>query len=116
MKIISPISYLSRLRRHIMPILVWLSVLACVVGLFTRRTQRFEVLGIAQGQVRQIAANCSGRLKSVPVQLFEKVNLGQPVAVVDTILDNEQPRHRTAVEQQRRLPGDHDVDQSNHQE
>jgi len=89
---ISPISYLSRLRRHILPVLVWLSVLACVVGLFTRRTQRFEVLGIAQGQVRQIAANCSGRLKSVHVQLFEKVDLEQLVAVVDTILDNEQPR------------------------
>lgn len=86
------ISSLSPLRRHILPILVWLSVLACVVGLFSRRTQRFEVLGIAQGQVRQIAANCSGRLKSIQVQLFENVTLGQPVAVVDTILDNEQPR------------------------
>ncbi|HUU17517.1 MAG TPA: HlyD family efflux transporter periplasmic adaptor subunit [Sedimentisphaerales bacterium] len=94
MKIISPISYLSRLRRHLLPILVWLSVVACVVGLFTRRSRRFEVLGIAQGQVRQIAANCTGRLKSVPVQLFEQVSLGQPVAVVDTIVDNEQPRTR----------------------
>ncbi len=92
MKMISPTSYLSRLRRHILPILVWLSVVACVVGLFSRRSRRFEVLGIAQGQVRQIAANCTGRLKSVPVQLFEQVSLGQPVAVVDTILDNEQPR------------------------
>lgn len=89
---ISFTSYLSRLRRHILPILVWLSVVACVVGLFTRRSQHFEVLGIAQGQVRQIAANCRGRLKSVPVQLFEQVSLGQPVAVVDTIIDNEQPR------------------------
>ena len=89
---ISPTSYLFRLRRHILPILVWLSVVAAVVGLFTRRSQRFEVLGIAQGQVRQIASNCTGRLKSVSVQLFEEVSLGQPVAVVDTILDNEQPR------------------------
>ena len=92
MKIISPISYLSRLRRHILPILVWLGVVACVVGLFNRRSQRFEVLGIAQGQVRQIAANCTGRLKSIPVQLFDQVSLGQPVAVVDTILDNEHPQ------------------------
>jgi multidrug resistance efflux pump len=89
---ISPISYFSRLRRHIPPILVWLSVLAVVVGLFTRRSQRFEVLGIAQGEVRQISTSCTGRLKSVSVQLFEEVSLGQPVAVVDTILDNEQPR------------------------
>ncbi|MBW7990384.1 MAG: HlyD family efflux transporter periplasmic adaptor subunit [Planctomycetes bacterium] len=92
MKIISPTSFLSRLRRHILPILVWLSVVACVVGLFTRRSQRFEVMGIAQGQVRQIAANCPGRLTSMPVQLFDQVSLGQPVAIVDTILDNEQPQ------------------------
>ena len=92
MKIISPTNFLSRLRRHILPILVWLSVVACVAGLFTRRSQRFEVLGIAQGQVRQIAANCTGRLTSMPVQLFDQVSLGQPVAVVDTILDNEQPQ------------------------
>ena len=92
MKIISPTSFLSRLRRHILPILVWLIVVACVVGLFARRTQRFEVMGIAQGQVRQIAANCTGRLTSMPVQLFDQVNLGQPVAVVNTILDNEQPQ------------------------
>lgn len=92
MKTLSPISYLSRLRRHILSILVWLCVVACVVVLFTRRSQRFEVVGIAQGQVRQIAANCTGRLKSIPVQLFDQVSLGQPVAVVDTIVDNEQPQ------------------------
>ena len=92
MKTISPTSYLSRLRRHFMPILVWLCVVACVVVLFSRRSQRFEVLGIAKGQVRQIAANCTGRLKSMPVQLFDQVSLGQPVAVVDTIPDNEQPQ------------------------
>ena len=92
MKIISPISYLSRLRRHLLPILVWLSVLAAVVGLFTRRSQRFEVVGIARGQVRQIAVNCPARLKSVHVQLFENVKRGQTVAVVNTVLDNEQPR------------------------
>jgi len=71
---------------------VWLSVLAAVVGLFTRRSQRFEVVGIARGQVRQIAVNCPARLKSVHVQLFENVKRGQTVAVVNTVLDNEQPR------------------------
>ncbi len=92
MKMISPISYLSRLRRHIIPILVWLSVVACVVGLFTRRSQRFEIVGIARGQVRQIAVNCPARLKTIHVQLFENVKKGQTVAVVNTVLDNEQPR------------------------
>ena len=92
MKIMSPTSYLSRLRRHILPILVWLCTVACIAVLFTRRSQRFEVLGIAQGQVRQIAASCTGRLTKIPVQLFDQVRLGQEVAVVDTILDNEQSK------------------------
>jgi len=92
MKIISLISYLSRLRRHILPILVWLFAVTCVVGLFTRRSQRFEVVGIARGQVRQIAVNCPARLKTVHVQLFDSVKKGQTVAVVNTVLDNEQPR------------------------
>ncbi|MFB0554566.1 MAG: HlyD family secretion protein [Phycisphaerae bacterium] len=92
MKMISLISCLSRLRRHILPILVWLCTVTCVVGLFTRRSQRFEVVGIARGQVRQIAVNCPARLKTVHVQLFENVKKGQTVAVVNTVLDNEQPR------------------------
>jgi multidrug resistance efflux pump len=92
MKMISSISFLFGLRRHLVPVLVWLSAVVCVVVLFNRRSERFEVLGIARGQVRQIATNCTGRLKSVHVQLFENVSLGQTVAVVDTIIDNEQPR------------------------
>ncbi len=92
MKMIILISYLSRLRRHILPILVWLCALAAVVGLFTRRSHRFEVVGIARGQVRQIAVNCPARLKTVHVQLFENVKKGQTLAVVNTVLDNEQPR------------------------
>jgi multidrug resistance efflux pump len=57
--------------------------------LFHHRSQRFEVLGIAQGQVRQVAATCAGRLKNVPVELFQKVKKGDPVAVIDTVLDDE---------------------------
>jgi len=75
---------------HLLPVLVWLGAIACVIGLFSWRSQRFEVLGIAQGQVHQIAASCTGRLKSVPVNLFEQVEVGQTLAVLDTILDNEQ--------------------------
>ena len=89
MKKTSSRSYLFALRPHFLPVLVWLGAVAAVVAMFHHRSQRFEVIGIARGQVRQIAANCTGRLKSVPVQLFEKVSVGDTVAVVDTILDNE---------------------------
>ncbi len=75
---------------HIVPVLVWLGAVAGVVGLFHQRSKRFEIVGIAQGQVRQVAASCTARVTSVSVQLFEHVKAGQTVAVVDTLLDNEQ--------------------------
>ena len=81
-----------RLRPHLLPIVVWLIALGCVGVLFSRRTQRFEVLGIAEGQVYQVATNCPARITEVSVQLFDTVTKGQTVAVVNTVLDNEQPR------------------------
>lgn len=83
-------SHLSgRLRPHILPVLIWLAAAVGTGVLFHHRSQRFEILGIAQGNVREIAATCTGRLKSVPVQLFEEVRKGDVVAVIDTVLDNE---------------------------
>ncbi len=79
----------GRVRIHILPVLVWLGAVAAVVVLFRHRAQRFEVLGLARGRVHQVAANCAGRLKEVPVELFDKVRGGQTLAVIDTILDNE---------------------------
>lgn len=72
-----------------MPVLVWLAVVAAVAALFYHRSQRFELLGMAQGEVREIAATCAGRLKSVPVKLFQEVRKGDVLAVIDTVLDNE---------------------------
>ncbi|MHC4069682.1 MAG: HlyD family secretion protein [Planctomycetota bacterium] len=82
-------SRLGRFRQHAVPVFVWFCALACAIVLFQRRAQRFEVLGIAQGQVRQVAATCSGRLINVPVQLFQKVKEGDVVAIIDTVLDDE---------------------------
>lgn len=75
---------------HLVPVLVWLGTLACVIWLFHHRAQRFEVVGIARGQVREVAASSGARIKEISVDLFEPVQAGQTVAVVDTILDNEQ--------------------------
>ena len=80
---------LSNLRLHVMPVLVWLMAIACVAVLFRRHSQRFEILGMAQGQVRQVASTCTGRLKSVPLELFQEVKKGDVVAVLDIVLDNE---------------------------
>jgi multidrug resistance efflux pump len=92
MKRINLRNYPFRLRLHLLPILVWLGALACVIGLFTRRSQRFEIIGMARSPVVHISVNCPAKLKTVQVKLFEKVKKGQTVAVVDTVLDNEQPR------------------------
>ena len=87
-------TFLSRLRLHVLPVLVWLGAVGCVVVLFARRSERFEVLGIAQGQVRQIAATCPARLNNVAVKLFDKVTEGQTLAVLNSVLDDEQPREQ----------------------
>jgi multidrug resistance efflux pump len=79
----------GRLRTHLLPVLIWAGAVVCVVVLFQRRAERFEVMGLAQGRVHQVAATCAGRLKDVPVQLFEQVSQGQTLAVIDTVLDNE---------------------------
>ena len=78
------------LLHHLVPVVVWLGALGGVVGLFQRQAQRFEVVGIARGEVRQVAVSSAGRIKEVRVELFEPVQAGQTLAVVDTILDNEQ--------------------------
>jgi multidrug resistance efflux pump len=92
MKRISLKNYPFRLRLHLLPILVWLGAVACVIGLFTRRSQRFEIVGMARSPVLHVSVNCAARLRSVPVKLFENVTKGQTVAIVNTVLDNEQPR------------------------
>lgn len=79
----------GRLRVHVISFLVWLAAVACVVALFRHRTARFELVGLAQGKIYQVAANCDGRLEKVSVQLFDKVSQGQELVTVNTILDNE---------------------------
>ncbi|OHB65102.1 MAG: hypothetical protein A2Y77_00430 [Planctomycetes bacterium RBG_13_62_9] len=76
--------------RHMVPVVVWLGTVACVVGLFHQRAQRFEIVGIARGEVRQVAMSSTGRIRSISVALYQPVTVGQKLAVVDTILDNEQ--------------------------
>jgi len=83
---------LAGLRIHLLPFVVWMGAIACVVVLFSHRSRRYEVLGIAQGPIHQLAATCDGRLKNVGVELFDEVKQGQVLAVIDGVLDNERPR------------------------
>jgi multidrug resistance efflux pump len=74
---------------RVLPVLVWIGAVACVVGLFHRRAAQFEVVGIADAEVHDVGTNTRARLVSVSVQLFQKVNIGDAIAVVNTVLDDE---------------------------
>lgn len=87
----------GRLHPQVLPLLVWLVALGGVVMLFYRSSQQVEVVGVAQAQVYKISANCPGRLKSINIQLFEKVVKDQNLADIDTILDNENIQAELAV-------------------
>jgi len=80
----------GRLTLHILPVFIWLVAVICVAGLFQHRWQRFEIVGVAQGQVREVAAAVTGRLKTVSVELFETVQRGQVLATLDNKLLNAQ--------------------------
>ncbi len=76
--------------RHLVPVTVWLAAVVIILWLFHVRSERFVVVGIARGQIRQIASDAPGRIQKVDVELFQQVKAGQPLAVVDTLLDNQQ--------------------------
>ncbi len=73
----------GRLHLHILPVLVWLVAVGCAIMLFRHRSQRFEVLGIAQGRMHQVCAPVDSRVKIVSVELFEDVSKGQTLAALD---------------------------------
>jgi len=91
MKNISSRNYLNSMRVHFLPFVVWVGTIAIIVALFSHRSKRYEILGIAQSPVHQIAATCNGRLQEIRVELFDEVKQGDVVAVINGVLDNERP-------------------------
>jgi len=87
----------SRLFLRVLPVLVWCGAVLCVVGLFHRRSAQFEIVGIADAEVHDVGTNTRARLVSVNVQLFNQVSKGDPVAVVNTVLDDERLDAEKAV-------------------
>ena len=74
---------------HIMPVLVWLAALSCLFIMMRHRSSRFELVGYAQVSEHQLAATCDGRIEQLPVELFQNVTKGQTLAVINTVLENE---------------------------
>jgi len=97
MKKISSRDYLMGLRVHLLPVVVWLATLVCVIVLFSHRSQRYEVVGMAEARVYNVGLTCRARLISVPVQLFDNVSAGETIAIVNTAPDDERLEAEQAV-------------------
>ena len=70
-------------RRRLMPVVIWIAAVGIAGWMFVQRSGRFEAVGLARGEIRQVAALTDGRLLMLPVGLFEKVDAGQTLAVLE---------------------------------
>ncbi len=77
---------------HIVPVLVWLAVLVFVSFLFVHRADPYEFVGLAFGETFDVAASCDGRVKILPVRLYDRVERDDTLAMVNTVVDNENLR------------------------
>lgn len=75
--------------RHLVPVTVWLGAVTGVIWLFHQRSESFQIVGIAQSEVRQVASDCTARITDIAVELFQPVEAGQTLAVVNTVPANE---------------------------
>ena len=92
MKKITSTNYLNSMRVHFLPFVVWIGTVAIVITLFSHRSKRYEILGVAQAPVHNVGATCDGRLVSLPVALFDEVKKGQVLAVLNAVEDNDNPQ------------------------
>ncbi|MBP7050685.1 MAG: hypothetical protein KBE65_06700 [Phycisphaerae bacterium] len=75
--------------RHLTPMVVWLGTVMVVGWLFYQRSESFQMVGIAQSEVRQVASDCTARIVDIQVDLFEPVTAGQVLAVLNTVPASE---------------------------
>ncbi len=80
------------------PILVWIAAVAAVVALFVQRSQQCFVVGLATGGSYNITATSNGRVRSVPVKLFQHVQAGETLVVINTVADDEALRSELEAE------------------
>lgn len=92
---------LGNWRRQIIPVAVWLVAVGAAGTLLIRRSVTGELTGIAVPEQRAIAALADGRLRLLPVELFESVKEGQTLAVLED--DRIQAALATAAAEAARL-------------
>jgi multidrug resistance efflux pump len=92
---------MGRWRHHRASIGVWLAAVAMVSWLLVHRTQRIDVMGLARGELRPIAALTNGRVMMLPVRLFQQVTQGETLVVLED--DRIQAQLATAAAEAARL-------------
>ncbi len=75
--------------RHAVPLFVWLGAVTAVSWLFYQRSESFQMVGIAQSEVRQVASDCTARIMGISVELFQPVTAGQTLALLNTVPASE---------------------------
>jgi multidrug resistance efflux pump len=70
-------------KRRTLPILVWCVCAAVAVGMLFSRARRFEYVGVASTPIYEISSRAPATLASVSVALYDKVDPGDVVAVLD---------------------------------
>jgi len=71
------------------PIAVWALTVFAVAALFHNRARQVAVFGLVQGHVFNVETTCTGRIVAIPVHLFDAVQQGQTVAVVNILQDDQ---------------------------
>ena len=72
-------------KRHRLPVIVWsVAALACLVML-AQRAARFEYIGLARSAQYEISASEVGRIETLLVELYDRVEAGELVAKLDDV-------------------------------
>ncbi len=80
----------GRWKRHAIPLIVWLAALLAVGFIFLKRSVRLEMSGMVADSKTQVAAFDRGIINKVMVTLYQPVNHGDVLAVLDdSILRSE---------------------------
>lgn len=66
-----------------LPVVVWLSAVAAVVFLYARRHQTFALTGLAMAPSQTLSAVDNGVVRHIPVSLFDPVQRGDLLAIVE---------------------------------
>jgi multidrug resistance efflux pump len=70
-------------KRRYLPMIVWSGAALTCVWLMTGRANRFEYIGLARSVQYEVSANAVGRLETLLVDLYDRVEAGDLVAKLD---------------------------------